>query len=966
VVISAPELRDQLQAALGDGYRIERELPPGGMSRLFLAVELSLDRQVVIKVLPPELTTTVSAARFQREITVAAQLQHPHILPILSAGASGSLLYYIMPYVDGESLRHRLTRLGRLPVQDALRILTETAEALARAHRAGVIHRDIKPENVLLQDGHALLADFGIARALRYSTNETPLTQGGGAPGTPAYMAPEQLAGEDKVDARTDVYALAIVGYEMLAGVSPFAGPTPQAIAAAHFKSTPRPLAALRPEVPRRVSDAISRALSTDPDARFSTVEEFRDALTGAGTNGQSAPGRFHLSTPATVLAIAGTALAALALAAVFVWRARTTTDHRPLDPKVIAVEPFTVLDPPLGLWREGMVDVLAHNLDGAGPLRTVAPTSIVHHAGRGAIDPVDFARAFGAGFAVTGRVEQSGQDSVRVSATLVNVTTGRPQDEVSFRGATDHMDVITDSLSVGLLRSISRSEPVGVARGSLGGARSLPALKALLESEQAYRRSDWPAAEAAADRAIQLDSTFALAYYWAGSARGWIEHAGDSMAAVYSVRAQALNHGLSPRDSLLVAANAVLEAPQSVNSVQLRQLFDAVAASTHQYPDDPQVWANLGELRFHLGYGREVGVPDRLAYEPFAHAIALDSDFAPAYEHATRVALELEGPAVGDRYARRFLRFHPPSPFGPAARLQIALFSNPRDTAANQRLIDSMSVPELVYTMHALYSVYDSAETMTQVARSLVRRVGPLTPLHEGGPAIGILLEAMLRRGHVRAVWSPTRPITPIFANNATVLAMIGDAGIVPVPTLDSILRRPEAERLGFTWFGLRWWAGRGDTTDIRRFLTTRAAQIGREDPDPPVNPAIYDTAAARAYLSLARHDTTDALRRFAALPDTLCHGGCALDAITYGELLTSHGQAAAADTLLNRRYKVQYSSLSDVLVQLALARAAARAGDGPTSRFAYERVADAWVNADPELQPAVTEARAALARAP
>jgi eukaryotic-like serine/threonine-protein kinase len=961
-VISATDLREQLQAALGDGYRIERELPPGGMSRLFLAAEVSLNRLVVIKVLPPELTTTVSAARFQREITVAAQLQHPHILPILSAGASGSLLYYIMPYVDGESLRHRLTRLGRLSVPDALRILVETADALARAHRAGVIHRDIKPENVLLQDGHALLADFGIARALRYSTNETPLTQGGGAPGTPAYMAPEQLAGEDKVDARTDVYALAIVGYEMLAGVSPFDGPSPQAIAAAHFKSTPRPLATLRPEVPRRVSDAISRALAADPEARFASVEAFRDALTGeTGTDGQGTP---RPPLPASLLAIAGTAIVALIIASAFVWRARTTTDHRPLDPKVIAVEPFTVLDPPLALWREGMVDVLAHNLDGAGPLRTVAPTSIVHHA-RGAIDPVDFARAFRAGFAVTGRVEQSGQDSVRVSATLVNVATGRPQDELSYRGATDHMDVITDSLSVGLLRSISRTEPVGVARGSLGGARSLQALKALLESEQAYRRSDWPAAEAAADRAIQLDSTFALAYYWAGSARGWIEHAGDSMAAVYSVRAQALNHGLSPRDSLLVAANAVLEAPQSVNSVQLKQLFDAVAASTLQYPDDPQVWANLGEIRFHLGYGREVGVPDRLAFEPFAHAIALDSDFAPAYEHATRLALSLEGPAAGDRYARRFLRFQPPSPFGPAARLQIALFSAPRDTAANQRLIDSMSPPELVYTMHALSDVYDSAEAMTQVARALVRRVGPLTKLREGGPAIGFLLDALLRRGHVRAVWSPARSLSAPFANSASVLALVGDAGIIPATTLDSILRRPDNLRQGYSWFGLRWWAGRGDTADIRAFLTARAAQIRREDPMPPVNPALYDTAAARAYLALARHDTTDALRRFAALPDTLCHGGCAPDAITYGELLTSRGRAAAADSLLNRRYKEQLTSLSDVLVQLALARAAAKAGDGPTSHAAYEHVADAWANADPELQPAVTEARTALARA-
>jgi eukaryotic-like serine/threonine-protein kinase len=953
---SATDLRDQLQAALGDGYLIERELPPGGMSRLFLAEEVSLDRQVVIKVLPPELTTEVSAARFQREITVAAQLQHPHILPILSAGASGSLLYYVMPYVDGESLRQRLNREGRLPVDEAVRILTETADALARAHRAGVVHRDIKPENVLLQDGHALLADFGIARALRQVTNETPITQGGGAPGTPAYMAPEQLAGDDKVDGRTDVYALAVVGYEMLAGTSPFSGPTPQAVAAAHFKSAPRPLVSIRPDVPRRVSDAISRALEPDPEKRFATAAEFRDALVG-GAPHTTGRGRL-VSVLATIVA----AVAIIAMATV-AWQ-RRSVDHRKLDPAVVAVEPFTVLDPPLALWREGMVDVLAHNLDGAGPLRTIAPTAIVHHARSANTDPVALARSLGAGLAVTGRVERSGQDSVRVSATLVDVASGRPQDEVTYRGANDHMDWVTDSVTVGLLRAISRTEPVGIARGSLGGARSLPALKALLESEQDYRRGDYGGAEIAAEHAIQLDSTFALAYYWAGSARGWIWHAGDSMAAVYSTRAQALNHGLSPRDSLLVAANAVLESPGSVNSVQLRQLFDAVEASTHRYPDDPQIWTNLGEIRTHLGFGREVGTSTRLALEPFARAIALDSDFAPAYEHSTQYALEIDGPTVGLSYARRFMRFNPPTPFGPSTRLMLELYGSPRDTTDARRLADSIDPHALEYAIHITTGIYDSAESSTWLAHQLVRRIGPASVMEGGRPVIDYVFDALLRRGHVRELWSRVDlPKSPQYAGPASVFAIFGDAGIVPAAGLDSLLRRPDNLRTGFSWYGLRWWAAHGDTADIRTFLSARAGQIGRETQDYPVNPALYDTAAARAYLALARRDTTDALRRFAALPDTLCHGGCALDAITYGELLTSRGQAAAADALLDRRYKPQLTTASNVLVDLALARAAARAADVRTARDAYERVADAWANADPELQPVVSEARAAIA---
>ncbi len=212
--MATSDLRDQLQATLGNAYRLERELPPGGMRRLFLATERSLDRQVVIKLLPPEYASEVSAARFQREVTLTAHLQHPHILPILSAGSRDGLLYYVMPYVEGESLRQRLEREGKLPIAAAVQILREVADALSRAHEAGVVHRDIKPENILLQRDHALLADFGVARALHEAAGGQRLTDTGMGLGTPGYMAPEQLAGERNVDARANVYALAVVGYE--------------------------------------------------------------------------------------------------------------------------------------------------------------------------------------------------------------------------------------------------------------------------------------------------------------------------------------------------------------------------------------------------------------------------------------------------------------------------------------------------------------------------------------------------------------------------------------------------------------------------------------------------------------------------------------------------------------------------------------------------------------------------------
>jgi eukaryotic-like serine/threonine-protein kinase len=241
------------------------------MSRVFLAQETALGRKVVIKVLPPELAAGLSVDRFHREIQLAASLQHPHIVPLLSAGQADDLLYYSMPLVEGESLRARLGREGELPVSEAIRILRDVADALSYAHRHGVIHRDIKPDNVLLSDQHALVTDFGVAKALADSQRpEGPagsreptlgLTETGLALGTPAYMAPEQAAGDPHTDHRADIYALGVLGYEILAGRPPFTGPSPQAVVAAQLTQAPPPLAESRASVPAALAAAIMRCL---------------------------------------------------------------------------------------------------------------------------------------------------------------------------------------------------------------------------------------------------------------------------------------------------------------------------------------------------------------------------------------------------------------------------------------------------------------------------------------------------------------------------------------------------------------------------------------------------------------------------------------------------------------------------------------------------------------------------------
>ena len=275
-------LQDRLQTTLGTAYQVERELAPGGMSRLFLATERALDRKVVVKLLPPEFATEHSAQRFQREMLVTAKLQHAHILPVLTAGARDGLLYYVTPYVAGDSLRNRIATEGALPINAVIGLLREVAEALAFAHARAVVHRDLKPDNIFLQHGHAILADFGIARAVEQATRGTPtdrLTRTGLGLGTPGYMSPEQLAGDPDVDARADIYAMGVVAYEMLSGHPPFPGRSPAKLIVAHMTERPEPVTTYRADAPPELSALIVRCLEKDPADRWQTVEELMSPL---------------------------------------------------------------------------------------------------------------------------------------------------------------------------------------------------------------------------------------------------------------------------------------------------------------------------------------------------------------------------------------------------------------------------------------------------------------------------------------------------------------------------------------------------------------------------------------------------------------------------------------------------------------------------------------------------------------
>jgi tetratricopeptide (TPR) repeat protein len=321
------QIRDQLQATLGAAYVLERELAGGGMASVFVAEETALRRKVAVKVLSPELTAGVNLERFNREILVAAGLQHPHIVPVLSAGETGGLPYYTMPFIEGESLRARLARSGALPLSEAVSILRDVARALAHAHERGIVHRDIKPDNVLITSGVATVTDFGIAKAISVSrtqaTGET-LTQVGTSVGTPLYMSPEQAAADPDTDHRTDIYSFGCMAYEVLAGQPPFSATSPQKLLAAHMGEQPRPISELRPDIPATLADLVMRCLSKDVEGRpqrASDIVRVVDSVTSAGTTppmpGILLGGASMFRRALVIYAVAFVAVAVLAKAAI-------------------------------------------------------------------------------------------------------------------------------------------------------------------------------------------------------------------------------------------------------------------------------------------------------------------------------------------------------------------------------------------------------------------------------------------------------------------------------------------------------------------------------------------------------------------------------------------------------------------------------------------------------------------------
>ena len=513
-------VRARLRAELAGRYEVEQELGYGGMAVVYLAKDLRHDRRVAIKVLRQDVGGA-SAERFLREIRTVAQLHHPHILQLLDSGTAGDHLFYVMPYVEGETIRQRLEREGPLPVDEAVRITREVADALAFAHARGIVHRDIKPENVFLSAGHALVADFGIARAAESAAGSTTLTDAGLAVGTPSYMSPEQATADPRIDGRSDQYALGCVLYEMLAGAPPFTGPTSQAIMARHTADRVPPLRTVR-DVPVALESAINRALAKTPADRWPSAKAFAESLEVAvprqsgETRASPGDGRWRRSLP-----LAG--LAAAVLVAAVAYGVATSTDPAPTASpdslRSVALQPFTFSGDTTFAWvAQTFADGLVPGLLKVEGLIVKPPAQV--EVAR-ANDPAEIGQLLKVDAVLSGDVQVRG-NIVRVVARLTSVAGGAVRwqgnlnGELEVDGAPQDIYRITDSLAVEIVAALrpelSRAGRAVAERGLRTTNLEALALYQRARSEAGASRTtaSWIRAKELLERALELDPSFA------------------------------------------------------------------------------------------------------------------------------------------------------------------------------------------------------------------------------------------------------------------------------------------------------------------------------------------------------------------------------------------------------------------------------------------------------------------------
>jgi TolB-like protein/Tfp pilus assembly protein PilF/tRNA A-37 threonylcarbamoyl transferase component Bud32 len=627
------DLRDQLQRTLGSAYTLERELGGGGMSRVFVATETALARQVVVKVLLPELAVGVSAQRFAREIRLAASLQQANVVPVLAAGETDGLPYYTMPFVNGSSLRDRLTRGDRLGMSEAIGVLRDVARALAYAHERGVVHRDIKPENVLLSGGAAMVTDFGIAKAISAARDAdgaeravtTTFTQAGTAIGTPAYMSPEQISADPHIDHRTDLYSFGCLGYEVLAGQAPFAGHTAQHLLAAHLSAQPAPLGERRPECPPGLARLVMQCLEKEPGRRPESAREIirvLDTVPASSTAFSRLRNRLSRRQRVAAFVLSTAVLAGAVAVAIGPWRPAGT------GPRVdasLAVLPFTNIggDSTKDLWADGLTDEITTVMARRPSVRLATRTAVDRYRGRRDVDAREVGRVLQVRHVLHGTLWPVGS-RLRVQAWLSSADGSEVWSDTFEREARDilaTLDSITSGITLAVQRRVlgaAAATPAGTA-GSVRGTSDTAAYELYLRGQVLLRARGNGVRRAAElfEEAIARDPRYARAHAALSAALEVLPNFADTTFQEVSTRATAAARRALALDPTLAQAHGSL----ALASMHALRWAEADSEFRLALTLDP------GDASTHMHYGRFLTYTARLdaAVREFGRAKSLD-----------------------------------------------------------------------------------------------------------------------------------------------------------------------------------------------------------------------------------------------------------------------------------------------------------------------------------------------------
>ncbi|MGH7593067.1 MAG: protein kinase domain-containing protein [Gemmatimonadales bacterium] len=952
---------ERLRTALHDTYAVERQVGQGGMATVYLAEDLKHRRRVAIKVLRPELTATLGTERFLREIQLAAKLQHPHIVPVYDSGAADGFLYYVMPYVEGESLRELLQREGRLLIERAAEIVRDAASGLAYAHKQGIVHRDIKPENIMLSGGHAVVTDFGIARAIDASrATNAGLTGVGIAIGTPAYMSPEQ-ATADVVDARSDQYALACVFYEMVSGKQPFTAPTMQALLT-QVLTGPRPrLATVVHATPPGLDTAVQCGLAQDPAHRFPDIMAFANAVTlessgaAAATRESRRWKRLAIVLPALVAAAAIVWVIAARPAQVVVSGAET-----------IAVVPFTTTGAGVENLGEGMVDLISGNLDGVGGIHMVESRQVLRAWQRRAKsgtptldDAIAVARSVKAASVLMGSVLATGQTS-RLTAELYDLS-GKQLARAQVDGPTDSVLTLADGLTLKILRDIWRSrEPLPSARSSAITSGSMEAIRAYLDGEKWYRRGQWDSAQAAYEHAVHADSTFAIAWYKLATTLGWEVLPGTETQA-HAAAANAIKYSAS----LPTRVRTILVAYEMFQRGR-PEAVDSMRNYTAQHPEDADGWYLLGEAQYHTRNYHPLPPAELIA--PFDRVIALDSTLAAAAIHPMEVAIEEKDTVLARKYLHVFQAAHAEDEArGASEALAVLRGADTGFSALMSPSTGGMRIAALSLRIRSPGATGSEIDTML---RQFVRMMPPDAAV-SGWLTIGLLNGALGRQGAARHIGDTLVTMPGALAEYRRYISLMPILGGFAdsamsgrfLRTLDSAVAGNAATAPFAAYYRALVALDHGDAAKAAAVLQLALAQMNAATPDFLRGGLIgldglRMMAAGNMAAGAARADS--GMRIVGGFGSPVFSGAVSLRLAQY---LVSQPATRAAG-LVRLRYGFNDRVEFLPIVQYDLAKAYDAAGDRVNAIASYGQFLRLWDHPDSNFQPRVLDARGALQR--